>query len=262
MLQKIVLECTYSGERKASCHWGSLLHGALMELLPEDAAGSLHANDLRPFSQYVLPRPDNRLEWHIGLWDSALSEAIARAVMPLSALALKHKGVTLEVTGISRQKKSEREFIAPFFTAAAPCRQYELEFLTPCTHKSAGEYVLYPTPELIVQSLHMRFGAFAREVSLDDAEAMAQLAAHMRISRYFLRSASYHLEGARVFGYLGRITLSIRGPEQLARLAGMLLSFAEYGGVGVKTSLGMGGCRVAPVAAAPRPSAREEGKDV
>ncbi len=43
---------------------------------------------------------------------------------------------------------------------------------------------------------------------------------------------------------MGKITIIIRGPEQLARLAGALISFAEYSGLGIKTALGMGGVKV------------------
>jgi len=244
MLQKITLQCTYSGEAKASYNWGSLLHGAMMELLPKETASVLHENNLRPFSQYVLPMPGNRLEWKLGLWGNEVSETVAQVVMSTPCIEIKHKGIKLEVVASEQKKQSERDFFTCFFTTETPCRRYELEFLTPCTHKSAGEYVLFPSPELIIQSLYMRFCAFSQDFSLDDAETMAQLAANLYIARYSLRSAQYHLEGTKVAGYIGRVTLYICGPEQLARLAGMLLSFAEYAGVGIKTSLGMGGCRI------------------
>ena len=46
---------------------------------------------------------------------------------------------------------------------------------------------------------------------------------------------------------MGRVTLVIGGPDQLARLAGAMLSFGEYCGIGIKTALGMGAVRVTPV---------------
>lgn len=244
MLQKITLQCTYDGEAKASYHWGSLLHGAMMELLPKETADKLHEINLRPFSQYVLPQQGNKLIWNIGLWGDEIPEAVAQAVMPVSSIEIKHKGIRLEVVASERRKQSERDFFSRFFNTNTPCRRYEMEFLTPCTHKSGGEYVLFPTPELIIQNLYMRFGAFSQDFSLDDDATITQLAENLRIVRYSLRSARYHLEGTQVNGYTGRVTISISGPEQLARLAGMLISFAEYGGVGIKTSLGMGGCIV------------------
>jgi CRISPR-associated endoribonuclease Cas6 len=59
-----------------------------------------------------------------------------------------------------------------------------------------------------------------------------------------LHSSVYYLENIKITGYMGRLTLVISGPEQLARLTGALLCFAEYCGLGVKTALGMGAVRV------------------
>ena len=38
MLQKIVLQCTYEGDQRASYNWGSLFHGFLIQTLPPQAA--------------------------------------------------------------------------------------------------------------------------------------------------------------------------------------------------------------------------------
>ena len=73
---------------------------------------------------------------------------------------------------------------------------------------------------------------------------MWQISQGLQIVRYSLRSAIYYLENTRIIGYKGKITLIIRGPVELARLAGALLFFAEYAGLGVKTALGMGGVRI------------------
>jgi len=248
MLHKISLKCKYKGEEKPSYNWGSVLHGALMELLPGELSDEFHENKLKPFSQHVLLTNENILKWNIRLWGSDdISEAIIRTVMPLTQIELKHKGSFLEVVGVECENEKEDDFFARFFSQEMACRRYELEFVTPSTHKSAGVYVLFPTPELIIQSIHMRLAAFLQDFSLDDPEVLLQIASHLCIVRYFLRSAPYYLEGTRIPGYLGRITLSIRGPEQLAKLTGALLSLSEYTGIGVKTALGMGGCRVLPL---------------
>ena len=164
--------------------------------------------------------------------------------MPLAKLEIQHKAMTLEVIGVQRISQSEQEYFSKFFTEDKPCRRYEIEFLTPCTHKQNGSYALFPSTKLIINSLNKRYCAFIRDVSLDDPEAMEQLTTHIRIVRYSLRSSVYYLENTKITGYMGRITLVVSGPEQLARLAGALLSFAEYSGLGIKTALGMGGVRI------------------
>ncbi len=247
MLQKIVIKCSYSGGTKASYNWGSLMHGALIELLPKEISDELHESNLRPFSQYIVPLSPNEVEWHIGVWDDIILEPITRAVMSITKVDVKHKNIVLDVMDANRTVISERDYLAKFFTNEEPCRRYNIEFLTPSTHKSDGEYVLFPSVDLIMQSLYMRFCAFAKDYSIDDEEALKQICQHSRIAYYSLRSTRYHIKGIKIMGYMGRITIAVHGPDQLPRLAGLLLSFAEYAGIGIKTSLGMGACKVEQV---------------
>lgn len=244
MLQKVTVQCRCEGEQKPNYNWGSLFHGVLMNALPEEVAEVLHEDNLKPFSQYVQFVGDQQLEWTIGLWDSHFAPHLLQAVMPLTRIELKQKRLFLEVTGVQRNSLGDGEFLGKFFTGPAPCRRYEIEFLTPSTHKQEGAYVLFPTPELIVRNLSKRYSAFVQDISLDDPEAMQELARNIKIVRYSLRTGVFYLENTKVTGYLGRMTVVINGPDQLARLAGALLSFAEYSGIGIKTALGMGGVRV------------------
>jgi CRISPR-associated endoribonuclease Cas6 len=244
MLQKIILQCQYDEAIKANYNWGSLFHGLLINALPAEVADMLHQSQLRPFSQYILPGPEQQLTWTIGLWDEVIAGHIVQAVMPLAKIELEHKGIILNVIGTQRVSQSEKDYFGQFFASDEPCRRYEIEFLTPCTHKQDGFYALFPSPELIVNSLSRRYCAFMQNVSLDDPAAMEQVARHLRVVRYSLRTAVYYLENTKITGYTGRVTLTVSGPEQLARLAGALLSFGGYSGVGIKTALGMGGVAV------------------
>lgn len=243
-MQKIIIQCRYGGGHRANYNWGSLLHGFLIQALPPDVAEILHHSRLRPFSQYVLPQPGQSLKWVIGMWDREIAGHIAQVILPLTRLELEQKGIILEVAGTQKIVQGEEEYFSRFFAAGTPCRRYELEFITPCTHRRDGRYTLFPSPDLIVSSISRRYSAHARGVSVDDSAAMEQIARHMRIVRYSLRTAVYFLEDIKITGYVGRITLVIGGPEQLVRLAGALLSLAEYCGIGIKTALGMGAVKI------------------
>lgn len=246
MLQKIILQCKYQGEQEANYHWGSLMHGMILEKLPVDVVKMLHESKLRPFSQYLIPKPEQKLSWHIGLWDKNVAEIIEPILVSLQQFTIKHKGISLEVVEVDKRIISYQDYFANFFVSANVCRRYEVNFLTPCSHKRDGQYVIFPTVDLMIQSVAKRYCAFIHDFSLDDPEAITQIIQHMRIVRYSLRSAVYYLNGTKITGYLGKITIQIQGPEQLARLAGALLSFAEYAGLGIKTALGMGGVRIIP----------------
>lgn len=244
MFQKITLLCEYEPAQKSNYNWGSILHGALMELLPPDVTDYIHQIQLRPFSQYILPDAENRLSWHIGLWDNAIAANITEVILPLAEFHLKQKGLRLRVIEARKHSTTEHDYFNRFFSTLVPCRRFEITFLTPCTHKQNGKYTVFPDLELMIQSLSMRYNAFASDYSLDDTEAMHHLAQHLQIVRYSLHSAVYHLENTRITGFMGKITIIVSGPEQLARLAGALISFGEYSGLGIKTALGMGAISV------------------
>lgn len=244
MLHKLTLRCSCVSDRKPSYNWGSLLHGALTSMLPSEIADFFHEEGLRPFSQYVLPADTGSLHWHIGLLSHPASEAIIGALMTVSSIELSHNNSVLTVTSAEKDSINEKDFFRQFFDEDKPCRKYELEFLTPCTHKSSGNYMLFPSVELIIQNLVLRFSEFSEMFSLDFPDAVGQIIDNTHISAYRLRSSKFSLKNAAITGYTGTVAITISGPDQLARLAGMLLSYAEYSGIGIKTSLGMGGCRV------------------
>ncbi|NLM20818.1 MAG: CRISPR-associated endoribonuclease Cas6 [Peptococcaceae bacterium] len=247
MLQKVILQCRCNTEQRPTYNWGSLFHGVLVSLLPPETAEILHQCRMRPYSQYVTAEKDNSLTWHIGIWDEEAADAITAVVLPLKNFVLEHNNTSIEVVAVRTERESWRDFFTRHFSQEEVCRRYEIYFLTPCTHKRDGRYVIFPEIKLMVNSLVQRYSSFAQDFSLDDSEALEQIIDHLNIVRYSLRSAVYHLEGVKITGFAGKIIIQIQGPEQLARLAGLLLSFAEYAGIGGKTALGMGGVKVVPV---------------
>lgn len=227
--------------------WGSLLHGMLMQKLPEAWGDKMHNDGLHPFGQWVEPLQGREFLWHINLLDDALADALAPLVQPDTAWACEHLQDTFHIAKVDRTRLTVQDYVKPFFLEQDVARRWQLRFRTATTHKTQGEYALYPTVELIGQSLQRRFCLLDANSVLADAEALEHILTHTRIARYRLQSCTYPLEGARVQGYVGSVELALKGPESLARLAGMLFSFARWSGVGVKTALGMGGCEVTAV---------------
>jgi len=241
MLRTFDLKCRTAAP-SIHCNWAAYLHGHLMESLPHEIADASHASGLRPFSQYLLPE-DGGFRWRICCWDDRMSEAISDLVPVGAAFSLRQKGADIQVEARDESSVTDKQLFSRFFLSEEPVsRLYELRLLTPCAHRSGNAYVLFPSAELIMNSLYRRFCTFAEVLSIEDEAVQREIAASVRITRYAIRSAVYHIEGGGVTGFTGSLTLRIDGNAQLARLAGMLLSFAPYAGIGAKTALGMGAC--------------------
>lgn len=230
-----------------SPYWGSLLHGMLLEQLPAQWQQRLHGSGPRPFSQWVEPGEGTAFRWHLTVLEDALAVAIEPLMKAEAHWPCKHLQGDFILEDIERQSLTVQTYMKPFFLSEVAPSKLRLSFLTTTTHKTQGDYALFPSVELIAQGLRARLCDMEPGLVLSDDEVLEQIIARTRIARYRLQSGSFALEGARVQGYTGHVDLSIQGPDPLIRLANVLYCFAPWCGVGVKTALGMGGCRIEPV---------------
>ena len=232
-------------DQSPACQWGSILHGMLMEKLPSDWGDKLHTSMVHPFSQYVEVTGHGTFLWHLHALDDCLGDIIAGILH--GDWESKKLGTTFHLGEVTREIVSPAEFMKPFFLSRQPPNGLVLNFQTPSTHKVQGRYAIFPSAELIGQSLASRFCSIEPTFALGDPEVLEQVVSHTRISRYRLQSTTYGLESSWVTGYIGRLELHFDGPDALCRLAGVLYSLADWCGVGIKTALGMGGCVTSPL---------------
>lgn len=120
---------------------------------------------------------------------------------------------------------------------------HRLRFCTPTCFKSVGQYLPLPTTRLIVQSLMKKWNGCISECPIEDedGQGMETLAAGLRPRDFQLRSRTYYLKGNSIPGFVGELTLENRLDGFHRELADALLLFADFAGIGIKTTLGMGG---------------------
>ena len=120
----------------------------------------------------------------------------------------------------------------------------KLIFLSPCAFKQAGRYAIFPQENLLLQSLIAHWNAAFPEYALSDPDALQALQQGLHIVDYNLHTTRYLLKETRIPAFQGNVTIEARLAPPLLELWNALLSFAPYGGIGIKTTLGMGGTRV------------------
>ncbi len=234
----------FSAPVAPSIHWGSLLHGMLMERLSPACQEVLHNGEVHPFSQWVEITKKDQFVWHVQAMDDELAKEMETVFSEKNVWRCKHLGCDFTPEGIQKQSLSLAEYMKPYFLAEQAPAGLTVAFRTPCTHKVQGRYALFPSVELIGNSLRNHLCAISPSIALADDEVMDQVLRFTRISRYELRSSVFHLEWAYVTGYTGRLELHFDGPDALRRLSGVLFGIADWSGIGIKTALGMGGCTV------------------
>ena len=118
-----------------------------------------------------------------------------------------------------------------------------MEFRTASAFKSRGKYQVLPTSRLILQNLIQKWnGSFPDcPIEDEDGQGMEAMADGLLYRRFQLYDRTYFLKGNAVPGFVGTVTLENCLSGFHRELADALLTFAGYAGVGIKTSLGMGG---------------------
>lgn len=239
----IALTLTLQASEKPSYHWGSAFHGMLMSLLPGEMAAYLHGDGQRLISQWIQPLNQNRLIWRIQLLDDDVAATVAKAIQNVPELYVRDRRAAFPVIRADC-REAYAESLLDEAASARPRSSVTLEICTPATHKSGGRYVTLPTADMIARSLARHVSAVWPGIIFSDDEEMERLCGCLRVGRYALSSATYGVGGSYALGYIGRMELRFDGSEEERRLLNALFSFAPWCGIGAKTSLGMGGCRL------------------
>ena len=223
----------------ANANFGSLMHGALMEMIPEDYALKLHENQLKPFSQYVR-HCDEGIRWVVNCLNDESAQCFSSAFIRVNDnITLNAKNRNFDIVRKTMNSISYKQLIDDFYSQDAPKYQ-PVRFLTPTSSKKNGMYMIFPDLASIFGSLIRKFDAFSGEYTMYDEDMFRSILENTDISSYELRSTVYHMESVKIPSFMGRITIKNNGPSQLGRFIRLLLKFGEYSGIGIKTALGMG----------------------
>ena len=100
---------------------------------------------------------------------------------------------------------------------------------------------------LLAASLVLHWNTAFPDCQLSDPDALDAILRGLRILDYSLHTVSYPIKNTRIPGFVGSAVVEARLALPLLELWNALLSFAPYGGIGIKTALGMGGVSVEPL---------------
>lgn len=232
---------------KGSSSMGSILHGAIMELLPSDVQQWLHEYSRRPYSQYLyFDTAQQAFIWRIA---SLTKVAYANVLMPLyqmpETLYLKQKGVPLTITDRKWLVEDSYEGLTERFLGSDTLyRKVHLQFKTGTSFKNEGQYMIYPDLGLLYKNLLRRWNTFSDNEIMDDPVIVKELLTNTQVSTYKLMMSPFSLEQTRIPAFRGQLTVSTGRVVMIRRIAALLGYYANFSGVGIKTALGMGGTQV------------------
>ncbi|MCK4025217.1 CRISPR-associated endoribonuclease Cas6 [Streptococcus sp. 29887] len=218
----------------------SKLHGFLMEMIDPAYASYLHNLETNPYATRV-ERSSTHHIWLVSLLTNEAVEQLAPLLLSLETIQLRGSQQEIVVQKLEVENCSDQELLT-IFNSSCQETQFRIHFLTPTGFKSQGDYVMFPNPRLIFQSLMQKHTRLTGGDEIDE-DLLEYLCQHAKITSYQLSSHYYTIHKQKIPAFVGSVNVTIKGAETLRSYVKMLLTFGEYSGIGIKTSLGMGGIR-------------------
>jgi CRISPR-associated endoribonuclease Cas6 len=246
MITKYEIHLDYQSKEPPNCFWGYNMYGVLMQKLPENITEQLHESTISPLSQYVtVDKVNNALIWHVTVVGD-INGQMEEVLTQTKEYHLAGHDSLLKVRKCEKiMEMSYIDFAKMYLHEMPYSRRIRIITATPVSFKTGGEYALFPTVELTYKSAIQKWNAYAHDIVIDDDSILEQRVGCTKIVSYRLNSFYYQIKGVKIPSFSGEITLSIKGPEALVRLADLLLHYLECSGLGIKCALGMGGIKTA-----------------
>ena len=225
--------------------WAYRIYGWLMAQLPADTAARLHEQGEHPLSQSLcFDAAAQTSVWTLNLLDEALAAQVRPLLAGCTTPELHGAPLQMEPLGSHSVENGLQLLLA---AREEPASRTRLWFRTPCAFKQAGRYAIYPQEFLLLQSLVLHWNTAFPDCQLNDPDALDAILRGLRILDYSLHTVSYPIKNTCIPGFVGSAVVEARLALPLLELWNALLSFAPYGGIGIKTALGMGGVSVEPL---------------
>ena len=213
MIQQIQLVLSPPNDVRIPQSWSYRLYGWLMSQISSEFGEQMHLQGEHPIAHFLCFSPEKQsLIWTVNL----LNDAARQVVFPVleSAKEIPLHELTLPVSEVRTFPAISAEELIRSGRSRSETRA-KIAFLSPCAFKQSGRYI--------------------------DSDALQALQQGLHIVDYNLHTTRYLLKETRIPAFQGNVTIEARLAPPLLELWNALLSFASHGGVGIKTTLGMGG---------------------
>ena len=243
MIQKFQYLIQTQDGKTIPSFWAYRLYSALLERLPTEFADAVHKQGFSGISQYIhFDYEKKQSIWVISLLTDVAIAYCASILNSLTQLRLHDSIINLKK--IQQSNTLTADDIMLQAEQLPSSHSVHIVFHNAASFKSNGNYQIFPTLPLILQSLLQHWNQVFPKTSLDDADAIQMLLSGLEIRSYRLKSSAYRLKQNSISGFCGEIVISSKLSPPMLELWKTLLIFSEYAGIGIKTALGMGGISI------------------
>lgn len=235
---KIVLQSTE--DKVIPSFWAYRLYSWLLSCIPQVEGTRLHEQGEKPVSQYISYDKENSCSvWVVNLLTDEMNNLFGPVLREIKKISLGTR--ILQVESLSKEEIITPQDLITAVRQEEYSRRAELRFVTPTAFKQNGRYAIFPTPDLVIGSLLNKWELVCPEYPLWDEDAVCMLQQGVFVVDYNLRTTRYPLKNVHIPGFTGSVVFESRLTQPIQEIWKLLLHTAQYTGVGIKTTLGMGG---------------------
>ena len=247
----VTLVCVRPGSLRGAVN--EALHGAFFRLLKDRNSASatdLHQAVNKPFAigaigSGIIEAMAAGQEWQIGVngLTDAANLAIDEAFVKGGTVTLGESAHRI-VKMTTEESATFEELVESGF--ADSWTKVSLEALSPTSFRRSGRQILLPDPSLVFGTLQKRWTEFS--VVTPDSSLMERWQEDVLVTRFNIHTAVETFDRYKIIGLVGRVDYGIHaGASHYMRgWFRALAQFANFAGVGYKTTMGMGRVRVVP----------------
>lgn len=225
-------------------NWGSIMQGALLEEMDYEYVERLHNMKYNPYSQYIYLNKDGSYIWRINtIGEEAFKKILEENILTKDKIFIKNKDLEIKILEKNLISNTNLdEILKKWFVAEEGSNKIKYKILTPVSYKDDNKYIIIPDIKLILSNLINKWNAFSSNNI--DKNIYEEYLIRTFISNYNIKSTTFSLEKIKIKGYIGEIEITIKANQMMINILNMLFEFAEYSGLGIKTSIGMGGIKI------------------
>lgn len=204
---------------------------------------SVHAPTVKSNNKVSIPG-DEQFRLRITVLDEKLESIVLASILKhLESDALQlFAGIPVRISSITdRTPVLERVSSKAILNRVIDENTINMKFITPTAFRRIQDQYLYPDPELVFGSIFRNWSIYASvELPPSDDTTFRRI----RVSRYNLQTRMLKFKGFSQLGFVGTVQYNLeRLSNQEKILVSALSHYANWSGVGAKTTMGMGVCR-------------------
>ena len=245
MISKLKIEIDINNTNHDIYNQNKIFNSIIKNYSNKEYLYFLGENKLKPYTYYIKKDKD-KFYWIINTLNKESRKNIILPIMKNipNEICDEKNEIDIFIKDKCLEMVTYENLISRNYIVKEQSNYITINFNSPTSFSSNGNYKILPEIDLIYKSIIQKYNTFSADYEINDEDVLNFIIDNTNIIDYNLRSVRFSMNDFKIPSFVGNIKIKIKGTEASKNLIHLLFDFATYSGIGIKTSLGMGGIEV------------------